>query len=436
MTESGQVRLIDVQKLQFSDKEAAEEAMLVFLREHEDATIGKVELNPKPESLNSINGFITYTGGKRFFFKTHVEESEKLSEYYNAEALAGAGYPVVSAKRIDSKVGSQIALYEILSFPTLFDLTKIEEDRILKDGAAAIVGAEHSACTLIDEQILLDKRVFDIYRETLQPITAAQHSSAPVHQLFSHRLAMDGRFGLFYSNKNLAIGMASIPELPFQQLSRMRWKVNGVAYGGTLQEIVERSRRVVAPNAGASVVGHGDAHNGNVFFDENGKNGRLFFFDPAFAGRHNPLLDLVKPLFHNIFARWMYYPQEVVSEIDLSFELRDDEITIQHSFAPSEIRIQFLKSKLENLLFPLLELLRSQDLLAANWQEYMRSALFCCPFLTVNLFSPYNPEGTLSERYKLPIKLLGLATAVQFGSSEHEGADRLSELIDSIFRVP
>src|SRR4051794_41105384 len=114
--------LTEIQKKQFSDKTGAEIDLLHFLKEHEDRSIEKVELQPKPESLNSLNGFVTYETGDRYFFKTHTEENEKVCEYYNAEELAKSGYPVITSKQITQKVGKQIVLYQIISYPTLFDL--------------------------------------------------------------------------------------------------------------------------------------------------------------------------------------------------------------------------------------------------------------------------------------------------------------------------
>ncbi len=425
--ENTQLQLIDIQRLQFSDKDTAEAEMLAFLQMHEDPAISSVELNPKRESLNSINGFLRYENGDRLFFKTHVEESEKLGEYYNAEALERAGYPVIEARRVTGRVGKQIALYEIVELPTLFDLVGSEEFGIQGESSAR----------LMEEQIRLDKTVFEIYLRSLQDSTAEEHSEAPIHQLFSHRLADDGRLGEYYLGKHVVLEPAEsgidLNRLSFDELAEKHWTINGVRYHQPLTEIIARSRKLLAPQAGPSIVGHGDAHNGNIFVDWSKERGCFSFFDPAFAGRHDPLLDLVKPLFHNVFARWMYYPQEVLGELSLSFALQGNEVLVDHSFVPSSIRLEFLKSRRENLLLPLLETLRGHGMLRDDWQDYLRSALFCCPFLTVNLFAPHVANGTLSERYTPTIRLLGLAIAVQFGSTGESATDDLSQAIASIF---
>lgn len=436
--------LTDIQKKQFSDKKGAESDLLHFLKEHEDQTILKVELQPKPESLNSLNGFVTYEGGDRYFFKTHTEENEKVSEYYNAEELAKAGYPVITSKQITQKVGKQIVLYQIISYPTLFDLLKIEEDNenvsalshATSDSSSNTTSHSSSNTTsdasfdttrdrLLSGQTTLDKLVYQIYSENLDTATAEEHAKAPIHQLFSHRLAEDGRVGLFYLNKSLNLESTSIP---FETLAPMRWTINGVEYSQSLNDIIERSRTLLKPTKAPVVPGHGDAHNGNIFVDL--EHGKFYMFDPAFAGKHHPLLDLTKPLFHNVFARWMYYPDQVLEEFNLEFKIHDNRINIEHDFRPSSLRLAHLKSRVENVLRPTVALLKENGSLDDSWRSFVRSALFCCPFLTVNLFSDYVANGTLAERYKPPVKLLGLAMALELGATEHKGASVLTDIID------
>jgi len=448
------LHLSDIQKKQFSDKAGAETDLLDFLRENEDQSIQKVELQPKPESLNSLNGFVTFDNGERFFFKTHTEENEKVSEYYNATELAKAGYPIITSKQVTHRVGKQIVLYQIISYPTLFDLLKIEEDRIIEASldagadtkaicpeagctisgfsaagstAASSPPASSTATILLNGQIELDKLVFDIYAKNLTRASAELQSKAVIHQLFSHRLAEDGRVGLFYRKKLLDLESTSIP---FQTLAEMRWNINGVEYSQSLNEIIERSRTVLKPKEGAAVPGHGDAHNGNIFVDL--EKQKFYMFDPAFAGKHHPLLDLTKPLFHNIFARWMYFPDQVLQEFKLNYSIQGNVIHIVHDFKPSHLRISHLQSRINNVLAPSVALLKENGLLEDDWRTFVRSALFCCPFLTVNLLADYVPDGTLSQRYKPPVKLLGLAMAVELGATKHSGSNPFTDLLDEI----
>lgn len=429
------MQLIDIQKLQFSDKDSAEKMMLKFLKENEDEAIQHVQLTPKPESLNSINGFITYNDGERLFFKTHVEENEQVSEYYNASVLQQAGYPVISAKQIRHRPGKQIALYEIVTLSTLFDLLKKEEDDCLQNSRVS-----EKSLRLLEAQRNLEKCVANIYANTLEEISPENQARAPIHQLFFHRLADDGRLGLFYKGKSIDLDSGSIS---FEDLANKEWKINGVVYTDTISQIIERCRYLLNPESTNkqsgvalhkfAIVGHGDAHNGNIFVDEEASI--FHMFDPAFAGKHSILLDLVKPLFHNIFARWMYYPEQVKHEFNISSKVSGNLIEIEHTYFPSALRLSHLSAKKEQLIKPTISMLKERDALCPDWLEIVRSALFCCPFLTVNLFAPYVADGTLSERYTLPIKLLGLSMAVSLGSSGHQGQNNFSDLIDETLSV-
>jgi Phosphotransferase enzyme family len=414
--------LTDIQKLQFSDKPKAEEEFLRFLKDNEDDSIENVELHPRPQSLNSINGFISYKNGERYFFKTHTEENEQVSEYYNADVLDKAGYPIYQARQITHKPGKQIVLYEIISLPTLFDLIKTEEDNLMH-GA----NGETKVPSLLRAQEKLDRKVFEIYENCLTTVDATKHKMAPVHQLFSHRLAEDGRIGFFYRGKSLFLDNG---QLPFEELAKKRWVINGVEYKNTLEELIIRSRSLLEPGAGPAVIGHGDAHNGNLFVDL--ENEMYYMFDPAFAGLHHPLIDLTKPTFHNIFARWMYYPEQVSKEFELNFRVTESEITIEHTFMPSELRLSFLELRKKHVLKPTFELLSKRGMLADDWRNFLRSSLFCCAFLTVNLLAESKSNGTLAERYSLPIKLLGYALAIELGSEYKQNSNKLADIINDL----
>ncbi|HEY9719434.1 MAG TPA: hypothetical protein V6C69_18290 [Trichormus sp.] len=417
------ISLNDIQKLQFSDKPRAERAIQQMLERHEGRPIDKVELNPKPESLNSVNGFVTFKNGDKYFFKTHTEENEQISEYYNASVLAENGYPVIAAKQISHSPGQQLVLYEILTLPTLFDLVKEAED----SQPAAPFFSEIQA--LLSAQIDLDKTTFAAYKKTLRESSATEHAQAPINQLFHHRLQQDGRLGLYYAGKNLALDNE---EITFERLSQLSWNINGAIYDRTLSNIIAESQNLMEPHPGPAVIGHGDAHNGNIFVDRT--TGKFHMFDPAFAGVHSPILDLVKPTFHNVFARWMYYPLEVANEFELSYKIDGNKIAIEHNYHPSQLRLGFLESRRQNVIEPTIKLLKQQDMLPDSWREYMRAALFCCPFLTVNLFATPVTNGTLSERYPLKIKLLGVAMAVELGAAPQSGTNKLSATIADLLK--
>ena len=388
-------QLQEIQALQFRDRDAANQKLLDFLKDNLPFKIATVEVRPLAVSLNSINGFITKEDGEKLFFKTHIEPQSIIHEYYNSSILAEAGYPVIKPIFSSTEWGKQLLIYQYFDAPSLFNVARdIETNK--RNDAETILALQEKA----------DDRLREIYFNTLEPLTAKEHKSVPVHQLFFHRLT-GGRLRDFYENTEILLpGNA----LQFEQLAGMKWRINGLEYQDTLNELIQRAIALLNPELGSdipSIVGHGDAHNGNVFVD--GDKGELIYFDPAFAGRHSPFLDLTKPLFHNVFAIWMYYPQEIAAELSINWEIKNGKMVVEHDFKPSAIRVGFLRSKIRRVLKPLLEELQSKNWLQPCWREYLKLALFCCPFLTMNL----------SDRLKFPpeITLLGLATSVEMGSS-------------------
>lgn len=197
------------------------------------------------------------------------------------------------------------------------------------------------------------------------------------------------------------------PWLPFNELLGYHWVINGIEMQHTLGELIERARVVLNPaRAAMTVVGHGDAHFGNVFLED---HSRYLYFDPAFAGRHTPLLDVVKPLFHNIFATWMYFPHEIARDLQLSVIVLDDTLYVEHNYELTPVRQAILQTKNEHLLTPLIAWLHAEGGLPEDWLEMMQLALMCCPLLTINLID--------GERIPAAVSWLGLSLAVQMGNS-------------------
>jgi phosphoglycolate phosphatase-like HAD superfamily hydrolase len=388
--------LATIQKLQFERREVAEKLLRLWFARQMNLETESVRLTPKAVSLNSFNGFYT-SAGQEFFFKTHVEEHGVLNEYYHADLLDQAGYNVVRPLRLVREKERQMVIYPVITAPVMFDLTRAQETgQELPEGITteALLQAERAEC----------QHLLEIYARTLQ--LAQDTSNAPIHQLFWHRLTK--RFYEFYADKSISLpasNEAGADNISFTRLMGMRWIINGIEQPRTLAELVELGQRVLDPaRTSATVVGHGDAHFGNVFLFQ----ARYLYFDPAFAGHHPPLLDIVKPLFHNVFAVWMYFPQEVARDLRISVRIKDEHISVEHNYRLTPVRQAMLRIKQEQLLAPLLAFLQEQRALPEDWQTLLNLALMCCPLLTVNLF----------DETKRPPEIgwLGLSQALVLGN--------------------
>ncbi len=397
-----------VQALQFTDKPAAESLLLGFLRANYPfaASATAVELRPLAVSLNSFNGFVILADGQRYFFKTHVESDGVIDEYYHAALLAEAGYPVLQPIYTASEAGRQLLIYEVIRDPSVFDLAwSIEqgESGLLPD----LTRAQNAA----------DDLLLQLYLNSLEWQSDAE--SAPIHQLFYHRLS-GGRLDRFYTGTQIALpgGMFEMAEV-----RRVRWIINGQQYDPSLDDLITQAIRWLQPaQPGASIIGHGDAHNGNLFF--RGADAPLMYFDPAFAGRHSPLLDLTKPLFHNVFAMWMYFPREQAARTPIALSRGGEVWHVEYDYALPPVREMFLSSKVERVLIPMLRELKRRGWLRDDWRASLKAALFCCPLLTMNL--------TDAAKFPPEISLLGLAMSVEMGAESRSARSRIDRTLDAI----
>jgi phosphotransferase family enzyme len=410
--------LEQIKALQFEQKAEAEALALEFIRDTLRLDAVSVELRPLAVSLNSFNGFMTLADGKRLFFKTHTEPDNVIGEYYHAGELARAGYPVLQPIYSSTEAGRQLLVYEVIEDPSVFDTAwEIE----MGNGAqlAALTQAQNDA----------DDLLCRIYEATIEEQSAEAAAKAPIHQLFYHRL-IGGRLERFYGAPERGGGENVTITLPsgtysMAQVRQARWVINGQEYDATLDDLITEAIRLLQPaQPGASIIGHGDAHNGNVFFQRRGANASLMYFDPAFAGRHHPLLDLTKPLFHNVFAMWMYFPQAKRDATRIKVNVQDEVWRVEHDYALHPVREMFLRSKVERTLIPVLQMLKARNWLRADWRTDLKAALFCCPLLTMNL--------TDGEKFPPEIGLLGLAMAVEMGGESRGSRSRIDTVLDEV----
>jgi len=393
--------LLTIQHLQFQERENAERLLRLWFARHMNLPAQRVTLMPKAVSLNSFNG-IYRSDGQDYFFKTHVEEQGILEEYYHAAMLQQAGYHIVNPLRLVHQKEQQMVVYPVIQWPVMFDLMReIETGQSGDIMPEMLVDAERRECG----------RLLAIYHATLAPATAKQHAEAPIHQLFWHRLA-GSRLSNFYAGKSVPLpaidnNTNATQTIAFDDLLRYRWIIQGQAQPHTLGELIERGKTVLHPaQESMTVIGHGDAHFGNVFL-ENQRD--YLYFDPAFAGKHSPLLDVIKPLYHNVFATWMYFPREVARDLHITVQISDTTINIEHDYTLAPVRKAILATKLKYLLQPVLAELRKQHALPGNWQEIIQLALMCCPLLTINLLD--------ETRYPPAITWLGLTHTLLMGNN-------------------
>ncbi len=306
--------LATIQKLQFSEREKAERLLRFWFARHMHLNVDSITLTPRAVSLNSFNGFYRLNN-EEYFFKTHVEEQGMLEEYYHAELLHRSGYNIVLPLQTLHEKDQQMVIYPVIHWPVMFDLVHgIETSDTGNVGDVTIEtisSAEQQECL----------HLLEIYAATLAFSTSEENANAPIHQLFWHRLT-GGRFQTFYMSKRVPLPDEKSTQPPnasisFDELLHYHWTINGIPQQKTLGELIERAIKLLNPAQPTStIIGHGDAHFGNIFLETTkGPAYRYLYFDPAFAGRHSPLLDIIKPLFHNIFRDMDVFPARYCAEL-------------------------------------------------------------------------------------------------------------------------
>lgn len=413
---------------------AAESALAQFIGQKFNLAVAADTLKIRRDSisLNSVNGFFDDVAGKKYFFKFHLEEgeSETVKEYYRAELLAQAGYPVEQPLYVSKEVGEQILIYPHVQHERLFDVCRRIEQ-----------GGEDGA-DIIAAQAALDKICARKAIETLSVSNQKDYVAEAILQLFYWRLVdvhadsthiPGGRHHRFYVGQDFAFPNGLI--LSYDQLAALKWNINGATYDMTLEVAFATARTILAPENFThypACIAHGDAHNGNVWVKHDDGKTTLSYFDPAFAGIKMPvLLAEVKTLFHNIFAHedWLYDAADADRVLEVSAEIKGDTLYVQHNWQLNTLRTAFLHSKLENFWIPVLRELKARNVLPDNWQEQVRAALFCCPTLVMNLRAG---AGTAANKHTPKTSLLGLSIAMMLASAPSYGSDIISEFLTRI----
>ena len=311
-------------------------------------------------------------------------------------------------------------IYENITAPTAFDLCEQFERAYETDGSYPTEKNNYLAA----EQRLL-KLQLDIYLNTMRTAPTGEVIDSPLLQLFLWRLiSRQGavpRVDLYYTNQS-----AILPDrvMSFNELAQKRWIINGVEYNESIAEIIAKAKEYLNPEREIMlpvVIGHGDEHNGNKFY----LNGELVLFDPAFAGVQPALLSFVKATVHNTFLHpfWLYDPERLNGKLKFNYRIEDNMILIEHNWDMADrspLRQEILNQQIKAVWKPLLKALREQNLLPSYWKEYLRKALFCCPFLVYNLLD--------TKKYSPVATLLALSKCVELGSTA-KNQDGLADIM-------
>jgi len=75
----------------------------------------------------------------------------------------------------------------------------------------------------------------------------------------------------------------------------------------------------------------------------------------------------------------------------------------------------------------LVPFLKARNELRSDWRGYLKAALFCCPFLTMNLAD--------TAKFPPQIALLGLSMAIEMGSESAGQRSLIDQALDDVERA-
>lgn len=421
-------RTAEIRALAARDEGSALAQLAALLRDLFGIETRDLAINRDVYSLNSLNGFFTCDLGD-CFFKFHQEEGEEAmrGEYYRADILARAGLPVDQPILTSTLPGEQVLVYARRSDPRFSDVLSA------LDRAHDPVAADRA----LRAEAALNDHLLAVAQASLHPITPAMSEAEPIHRLFHQRLIdpatgayPGGRLAAYYVGHRFDLGGLT---LDWATLAAARPVLNGQRQGASLGELFARAHHRLDPrnlaDAGG-IVAHGDAHNANVWVERGADGDRLTLFDPAFAGASVPsLMAEVKSTFHNTMAHpfWLYDSPEATRRFDAEARLSGSDLHIDTDWQMSPLRRDLLGVKAARFWRPWLATLRDRGLLPADWELVLRSALFLCPTLVMNLRAggdggPHSPTTSA----------IGLFVALIAGAAPETGHDAVSDFITAI----
>ncbi len=335
-------------------------------------------------SLNSIcaTANVMLNGQRlRAFGKIHIESDTKIinavgveEEYQKAQLLVDAGWPVVKPLAISRKEDYPLLLYPRMDETTLFD--ELEKSNV--SGISTLTAQQ------INDLSSYNQKIGQKELEELKKGTAEEAKNAPVQTLFLKRIERDGRIDQWYLDDTAFQLPGLTTPITWRELLSCTWKINGLSFDITLQNIIDEARIILAfTNEGQTflTLTHGDDHAGNIRLTR-----PPVVFDPAFAGWNPATLD-VKALAHTGFLPMaaMYY---LPKGLTCSYQQKGNQLEVETNIVdlPMYSTHEILaKQIIDSRTLPILRKIKDLGGDMEKESQRIKSGLSACALLTVNI---------------------------------------------------
>ncbi len=244
-------------------------------------------------------------------------------------------------------------------------------------------------CRLVNIELARAKQVTRVILNTIRPCDSPSEKQL-IHRFYHGRLHMDRQATAFYGTEAPEFFHTDQNKrLTLQEFMMLPIIINGQRLG-SLSQCCRRAEGILDPAGqylcnSSVAVGFGDGHGGNVMTTHE-PDGGIRFIDYEVSGWHSPVLDMAKPLYNDALFSVLY--RELLSKggSDVEHKVTDEAIIVNIKIRFSLLDRTVAYIKLEHMLHPLLERLKSQfpnDFIYA--EDVLAAGMFTCAFLTRNL---------------------------------------------------
>lgn len=373
-----------------ANKESLPYTVEQIISEYISRSLPGVEINNLKKinskaSLNSVSATAEIKYGsidESVFIKIHIETDANKSnalglenEYANFLMLDNAGWPM-----LQPLYASLENEYKLLLYPRVYDQTLFE--MLYESYSKRQICLPESYIVSLES---MNKYIGEAYQKNIVQINSNEFDNSPVNNLFLRRIEEGGRCDKWY-NENTLFKLDGIEaKISWHEIKDLKWEINDIEIESSLSDLIIRARKnLLGQNNSSALFGaisHGDDHAGNIFVS----NERAYLFDPAFAGLNPIILSDIKAFAHicvlPLFG--MYYDSHVKNE----YRLEGKKIKLTTNALENriqELNIILAKQIVDFRIIPGVKLLVSKGANLEQIWETMKSAFFCCGFLTIN----------------------------------------------------
>ncbi|KAI1811217.1 hypothetical protein GGS20DRAFT_563964, partial [Poronia punctata] len=243
---------------------------------------------------------------------------------------------------------------------------------------------ERKLRSLLHMELIKTADTLAAYRRTL-PLSEKDDIPPSIHVYF-HENLKDDKMMRDYYGQGIKIGDH---HFSFEKLLYVRWKINGKYYP-PLREALDKATAILSPTSPSmtacpTIFGLGSAHGNKIMATPPND---LTYLSYEVAGFHPVMLDMAKPMYHDVFFHTQFRGSLVRAEPDLVYKYNEKKhkITVTYKPCPDKLSRVIMAIKQKYLLQPLSrELQATKGVDLRDHVQLLTAALFACAIVSEDL---------------------------------------------------